>query len=70
MKYKIGQEIPIKVNSIVPNDDSVRLIETKIVIENIIDDLIFIMIPLEYGAYKKLFGTEKQLDRLLAARQF
>ena len=70
MKYKIGQEIPIKLNSITPNNDSVRLIETKVVIENIIDDLIFIMIPLEYGAYKKLLGTERQLDKLLEARQF
>lgn len=67
MKYKVGQEIPIKINSIT---DSLRLIETKVVIENIIDDLIFVMIPLEYGAYKKLFGTEKQLDRLIEARQF
>lgn len=65
MKYKIGQEIPIIINSIFEQG---KLINTTIIVRKIVENIVFVQIPMEYGTYQNLYGTEDQLDNLIENR--
>lgn len=65
MKYKIGQEIPITINSIFERG---KLINTIVIVRKIVGNIIFVQIPMEYGTYQNLYGTEEQLEYLIRSR--
>lgn len=65
MKYKVGQKIPITINSIFEQG---KLINTTVIVRKIIRDIVFVHIPMEYGTYQNLYGTEDQLDNLIENR--
>lgn len=65
MKYKVGQEIPIVINSIFEQG---KLINTIVIIRKIVGNIVFVQIPMEYGTYQNLYGTEDQLDSLIKNR--
>ena len=62
MKYKIGQEIPIVINSIFKQG---KLVDTTVIVRQIIGNIVFVQIPMEYDTYQNLYGTEDQLDNLI-----
>ena len=65
MKYKIGQEIPIVINSIFEQG---KRINTTVIIRKIVGNIVFVQIPMEYDTYQNLYGTEDQLDNLIENR--
>lgn len=65
MKYKIGQEIPIVINSIFEQG---KLINTTVIVREIVGNIIFVQIPMEYDTYQNLYGAEDQLDNLIRSR--
>ena len=65
MKYKIGQEIPIVINSIFKQG---KLVDTTVIVRKIIGNIVFVQIPMEYDTYQNLYGTEDQLDSLIENR--
>lgn len=65
MKYKVGQEIPITINSLFEQD---KLINTTVIVRKIVGNIVFVQIPMEYGTYKNLYGTEDQLENLIRSR--
>ena len=65
MKYKIGQEIPTTINSIFERG---KLINTIVIVRKIVGNIIFVQIPMEYGTYQNLYGTEEQLENLIRSR--
>lgn len=65
MKYKVGQEIPIVINSIFEQG---KLINTIVIVRKIVGNIVFVQIPMEYGTYQNLYGTEDQLDSLIKNR--
>lgn len=65
MKYKVGQEIPIIINSIFEQG---KLINTIVIVRKIVGNIVFVQIPMEYGTYQDLYGTEDQLDSLIKNR--
>lgn len=62
MKYKIGQEIPIVINSIFKQG---KLVDATVIVRKIIGNIVFVQIPMEYDTYQNLYGTEDQLDNLI-----
>ena len=62
MKYKIGQEIPIVINSIFKQG---KLVDTTVIVRKIIGNIVFVQIPMEYDTYQNLYDTEDQLDNLI-----
>lgn len=65
MKYKVGQKIPITINSIFEQG---KLINTTVIVRKIVGNIVFVQIPMEYGTYQNLYGTEDQLDNLIENR--
>lgn len=65
MKYKVGQEIPIIINSIFEQG---KLINTTVIVRKIVGNIVFVQIPMEYGTYQNLYGTEEQLENLIRSR--
>lgn len=65
MKYKIDQEIPITINSVFERG---KLINTIVIVRKIVGNIIFVQIPMEYGTYQNLYGTEEQLENLIRSR--
>lgn len=65
MKYKVGQEVPITINSIFEQG---KLINTIVIVRKIVGNIVFVQIPMEYGTYQNLYGTEDQLDNLIKNR--
>lgn len=65
MKYKVGQEIPIIINSIFEQG---KLINTIVIVRKIVGNIVFVQIPMEYGTYQNLYGTEDHLDSLIKNR--
>lgn len=65
MKYKIGQEIPIVINSIFEQG---KFVDTTVIVRKIVGNIVFVQIPMEYGTYQNLYGTEDQLDKLIENR--
>lgn len=65
MKYKVCQEIPIVINSIFEQG---KLINTIVIVRKIVGNIVFVQIPMEYGTYQDLYGTEDQLDSLIKNR--
>lgn len=65
MKYKIGQEIPIVINSIFEQG---KFVDTTVIVRKIVGNIVFVQIPMEYGTYQNLYGTEDQLDNLIENR--
>lgn len=65
MKYKIGQKIPITINSIFVQN---KLINTTVIVRKIVGNIVFVQIPMEYGTYQNLYSTEDQLDKLIENR--
>ena len=65
MKYRAGQQIPLAINSMFEQG---RIVNTVVTIRKIVGDTIFIHIPMEYGTYLNLYGTEEQLNNLLVNR--
>lgn len=65
MKYKVGQEIPITINSIFEQG---KLINTIVIVRKIVGNIVFVQIPMEYGTYQNLYGTEEQLENLIRSR--
>lgn len=65
MKYKVGQEIPITINSLFVQN---KLINTIVIVRKIVGNIVFVQIPMEYGTYQNLYGTEEQLENLIRSR--
>ena len=65
MKYKVGQEFPITINSIFEQG---KLINTIVIVRKIVGNIVFVQIPMEYGTYQNLYGTEEQLENLIRSR--
>mgnify|MGYP006900533396 FL=1 len=65
MKYKIGQEVPITINSMFEQG---KLINTIVVVRKIVGNIVFVQISMEYGTYQNLYGTEEQLENLIRSR--
>lgn len=65
MKYKIGQEVPVTINSIFERG---KLINTIVIVRKIVGNIVFVQIPMEYGTYQNLYGTEEQLENLIRSR--
>lgn len=65
MKYKIGQEIPITINSIFEQG---KLVDTTVIVRKIVGNIVFVQIPMEYSTYQNLYGTKDQLDNLIENR--
>lgn len=65
MKYKVGQEIPITINSLFVQN---KLINTIVIVRKIVGNIVFVQIPMEYGTYQNLYGTEEQLENLIISR--
>lgn len=65
MKYKASQEIPITINSIFVQE---KIINTVVIVRKIVGNIVFVQIPMEYGTYQNLYGTEDQLDNLIENR--
>lgn len=65
MNFIEGQQIPLVINSIFEQG---KIINTVVTIRKIAGDTIFIYIPMEYGTYLNLYGTEEQLNNLLVSR--
>lgn len=65
MKYKVGQEVTITINSIFEQG---KLINTIVIVRKIVGNIVFVQIPMEYGTYQNLYGTEEQLENLIRSR--
>lgn len=65
MNFIEGQQILLVINSIFEQG---KIINTVVTIRKIVGDTIFIHIPMEYGTYLNLYGTEEQLNNLLVSR--
>ena len=62
MKYTVGQKLKVEMRD---GFHLSEIVQREVTISKICGNLIWIKYKLEYDGYKQLFGTEKDLDKLV-----